>query len=128
MLTGIINRLRGQVRIRAESAFPERILNLCGARELAFWDVTWESPTAFTCRLSRRDWHILRQAAKHLDCELTVVGALFSLPVPPQAGSSDWSDALRHCAVPGLLLCLGLRCGGQRDRAHGEDPAGSGEK
>ena len=54
MLTGIINRLRGQVRIRAESAFPERILNLCGARELAFWDVTWESPTAFTCRLSAR--------------------------------------------------------------------------
>ena len=54
MLNGIINRLRGQVRIRAESAFPERILNLCGARELAFWDVVWESPTAFTCRLSRR--------------------------------------------------------------------------
>lgn len=74
MLTGIINRLRGQVRIRAESAFPERILNLCGARELAFWDVVWESPTAFTCRLGRRDWHALRQAAKNLDCTLTVVG------------------------------------------------------
>lgn len=74
MLTGIINRLRGQVRIRAESAFPERILNLCGARELAFWDVAWESPTAFTCRLSRQDWHRLRQAAKNLDCTLTVVG------------------------------------------------------
>ena len=74
MLKGIINRLRGQVHIRAESAFPERILNLCGARELAFWDVAWESPTAFTCRLSRRDWHVLRQAAGNLDCTLTVVG------------------------------------------------------
>lgn len=74
MLNEMVNRLRGQVRIRAESAFPERVLNLCGARELSFWDVEWESPTAFTCRLSRRDWHALRLAAKNLDCTLTVVG------------------------------------------------------
>lgn len=73
MVNGVINRLMGQVRIRAESAFPERVLNLCGARDLAFWDVEWESPTAFTCRLSRRDWHALRQAAKNLDCAFTVV-------------------------------------------------------
>jgi len=73
MLNELVNRLRGQLRIRAESAFPERILNLCGARELAFWDVEWESPTAFTCRLSRQDWHALRQAAKNLDCTLTVI-------------------------------------------------------
>ena len=50
MLTGLVNRLRGQVRVRAECAFPERVLNLCGARDLAFWDLEWESPTAFTCR------------------------------------------------------------------------------
>ena len=41
MLRRIINHLQGQVLIRAESAFPERVLNLCGARELAFWDVKW---------------------------------------------------------------------------------------
>lgn len=73
MLNGIVNRLRGQVRVRAEGAFPERVLNLCGARDLSFWDVEWESPTAFTCRLSRRDWHVLRLAAKNLDCTFTVV-------------------------------------------------------
>lgn len=98
MLNGIINRLRGQVRIRAESAFPERILNLCGARELAFWDVVWESPTAFTCRLSRRDWHILRQSAKHLDCELTVVG---------REGAPYFLFRFRHrqSLLIGLTLC-----------------------
>ena len=98
MLNGIINRLRGQVRIRAESAFPERILNLCGARELAFWDVAWESPTAFTCRLSRRDWHILRQSAKHLDCELTVVG---------REGAPYFLFRFRHrqSLLIGLTLC-----------------------
>lgn len=98
MLRRIINHLQGQVLIRAESAFPERILNLCGARELAFWDVTWESPTAFTCRLSRRDWHILRQAAKHLDCELTVVG---------REGAPYFLFRFRHRQVLliGLTLC-----------------------
>lgn len=73
MLNEIVSRLRGQVRIRVESAFPERVLNLCGARDLAFWDLRWESPTAFTCRLSRRDWGALRRAAKNLDCALTVL-------------------------------------------------------
>ena len=74
MLTGLVNRLRGQVRIRAECAFPERVLNLCGAQDLAFWDLKWESPTAFTCRLSRRDWRKLREAGKKLDCAFELVG------------------------------------------------------
>ena len=74
MLRGIVNRLRGQVRIRAECAFPERVLNLCGAQDLAFWDLEWESPTAFTCRLSRRDWKRLREAGKNLDCTFDLVG------------------------------------------------------
>ena len=38
-MTGVLNRLRGQVRLRVECAFPERVLNLCGARDLAFWDL-----------------------------------------------------------------------------------------
>ncbi|WP_455582666.1 sporulation protein YqfD [Dysosmobacter sp.] len=74
MLRKIVNRFQGQVRVRVEAAFPERVLNLCGARNLSFWDLEWEGPTAFTCRLSRRDWHSLRRAAKHLDCTLTPVG------------------------------------------------------
>lgn len=73
MLKEIVNRMRGQVRIRVEAPFPERILNLCGERNLAFWDLDWESETTFTCRLSRRDYHGLRQAAKHLECAITVV-------------------------------------------------------
>ena len=72
MLNQIVNRLRGQVRVRVEAPFPERVLNLCGARNLAFWDLAWESPTAFSCRLSRRDWHALRRAVGQLDCALTL--------------------------------------------------------
>ena len=73
MLTGTVNRLRGQVRIRVESVFPERVLNLCGARGLALWDLEWETATAFTCRISRQDFGALRRAAEPLDCTLTVV-------------------------------------------------------
>ena len=82
MMTGLLNRLRGQLRIRVECAFPERVLNLCGARDLSFWDLEWESAAAFTCRISRRDYAVLRQAAGRLGCTLTVVdreGAPFFL-------------------------------------------------
>lgn len=74
MLNELVNRLRGQVRVRAECAFPERVLNLCGAQDLAFWDLHWESPTAFTCRLSRKDWKVLQETGKNLDCTFELVG------------------------------------------------------
>lgn len=73
MLTGAVNRLRGQVRVRVESPFPERVLNLCGARGVAVWDLEWESAAAFTCRIARRDLNTLRRGAEPLDCALTVL-------------------------------------------------------
>ena len=73
MMTGLLNRLRGQLRIRVECAFPERVLNLCGARDLSFWDLEWESAAAFTCRISRRDYAVLRQAAGRLGGGLLAV-------------------------------------------------------
>ena len=102
MLKQAVNQLQGQARIRVESAFPERVLNLCGARNLAFWDLEWESPTTFTCCLSRRDWYVLQRAAKQLDCTLTVVekeGVPFFVR----------RFRRRYAMVAGLLLCaLGL--------------------
>ena len=98
MLNQIVNRLQGQVRIRVETPFPERVLNLCGARNLAFWDMAWESDTAFTCRMSRRDFYALRRAVKKLDCTLTVVrkeGVPFFLG----------RFRRRHALAAGALLC-----------------------
>lgn len=73
MLMETVNRLRGQLRIRVESVFPERVLNLCSSRNLAFWDLEWESANTFTCRLSRQDFRRLHSAAKKLDCTITVL-------------------------------------------------------
>ena len=41
MLKEVINRARGQARIRVTCPYPERVLNLCSARNLAFWDLEW---------------------------------------------------------------------------------------
>ena len=98
MLNQIINRLQGQVRIRVETPFPERVLNLCGARNLAFWDMAWESDSAFTCRMSRRDFYALRRAVKKLDCTLTVVR---------KEGVPFFLGRLRrrHALAAGAILC-----------------------
>ena len=74
MLKEVVNRIQGQVQLRVEAPFPERVLNLCGARNLSFWDVAWESDKAFTCRMSRRDSRTLRRAVQEMDCTVTVVG------------------------------------------------------
>ena len=38
MLKELINRVRGQVWLRVTCPYPERVLNLCSARKLAFWE------------------------------------------------------------------------------------------
>ena len=37
----LINWLLGYVEVRAEGAFPERLLNLCAQNRLAFWGLSW---------------------------------------------------------------------------------------
>ena len=74
MLKGLINRTRGQVRLRVTCPYPERVLNLCSARNLAFWDLEWEGENQFTCRVSRKDFRILRQNGEKLGCEFHVLG------------------------------------------------------
>ena len=98
MLNQIVNRLQGQVRVRVESGFPERVINLCSARNLAFWDLRWESPGVFTCTLSRRDYYRLRRAAKKLEC---------TLRVEKKEGVPFFLGRFRHRQVllAGLTLC-----------------------
>lgn len=73
MLKELINRVRGQVWLRVTCPYPERVLNLCSARKLAFWDLEWEGTETFTCRMSRGDHRILSRAAEKLDCTIEIV-------------------------------------------------------
>ena len=73
MLKKLMNRTRGQVRLRITCPYPERVLNLCSARNLAFWDLEWEGDDRFTCRMSRRDFRVLRQSGESLNCQWEVL-------------------------------------------------------
>ena len=74
MLRRMVNLLKGEVTGRVESGFPERVLNLCAEYGVAFWDIAWESPVAFTFTTTRRDWKRLRRLTKNIDCEMSATG------------------------------------------------------
>ena len=73
MLRQAVNYMRGHVTLRVESGFPERVLNLCAARQIPFWDLRWESELAFTFTMTRQDWLRLRQLKNRLDAQITAV-------------------------------------------------------
>lgn len=73
MLQRAVNYWKGQVTLRVESGFPERVLNVCAARQIAFWDLRWETPLSFTFTVTRRDFRRLKKAAERLSCEIAVV-------------------------------------------------------
>ena len=68
MYRQIVHFLQGQVLVRIECGCPERVLNLCGARGIPFWELTWESPVCLTLRAVGRDLPRLRQAAAACIC------------------------------------------------------------
>lgn len=70
----ILHLLRGSVRVRVETRYPERILNLCGAHRLPFRDLSWQSAEAFSFTLTRRDYHTLRRLMRPLSVNATVAG------------------------------------------------------
>ena len=73
MLLRAVNFCRGHVTLRVESGFPERVLNLCAARGIGFWDLRWESELAFTFTVSRGDWRRLGQLEERLGARITPV-------------------------------------------------------
>ena len=41
MYRGLVNYLRGQTVVEVVCATPERVVNLCAAGGVPFWNVTW---------------------------------------------------------------------------------------
>ncbi len=54
MYKRIVNYLQGSDLIQIECACPERVLNLCSAAGVPFWDLRWQSEILLTMRLPRR--------------------------------------------------------------------------
>ncbi len=64
--------LHGQVCLHVESPMPERIINLCGAHHIPFWDLQWLGEDAFTVTTTLAGWRALRQVTQEVNCRLTL--------------------------------------------------------
>ncbi len=98
MLKRAVKLLRGSVRVRAQCAYPERVLNLCSARGIEFWEVRWLSALELSFCVARTDLRALRRAAEGCGAELSVertAGAPFFLA----------RFRRRYVLLAGLALC-----------------------
>ena len=95
----LLNLLRGMVVLRAEGAFPERLMNLCAQEGVEFWRVDWLDTR--TLRLTTRRYGLkkLKQLAERVDCTLEVEESL---------GLPAWAARFRtrYAFLLGLALCL----------------------
>ena len=85
MYAKVWNYLRGTVQFQCESPAPERVLNLCAAHEIPFWDVRWETAERFTLRTTR-------EGAAQLEMVAAECGAAAAWGV-----MDDMMEALRIC-------------------------------
>lgn len=68
----VLESLRGQVRVEVVCAYPERVLNLCGAKGLPFRDLR-RRENALLMTLSHGDYRRLRDALRDADCDIRVL-------------------------------------------------------
>ena len=101
MYRRMVNFLRGSIRLRVESPYPERVLNLCAAHEIPFWDLAWQSPVVICLRTTRSGLRNLRGICG----EETRITADAEQGVPVM-----WQRAKkRYVLLAGLaLFCLAL--------------------
>lgn len=101
MLKKGVKLLRGSVCVRVRSAYPERVLNLCSARGIEFWDMKWLGAAELSFCVSRAGLRALRRAAEGVDAELTVERT---------AGAPFFAARFRrrYALLAGLVLCCAL--------------------
>lgn len=101
MLKKAVKLLRGSVCVRAKSAYPERMLNLCSVRGIEFWDVRWIDDTALSFCVARGDLRALRRAAEGCGAEVSIERT---------AGTPFFFARLRrrHALFAGGILCAAL--------------------
>lgn len=101
MLKKAVKLLRGSVCVRTKSAYPERMLNLCSARGIEFWDVKWIDDTALSFCVARDDLRALRRAAEGCGAEVSIERT---------AGTPFFFARLRrrHALFAGGILCAAL--------------------
>ena len=103
MYRKVLNYLRGQVTVEVESAAPERVLNLCAAHNIPFWELEWLSEIRLRAVTSRAALPRLQAALAQTDAAVTVLRR--------QGAPEVWRQYRRRYvlwAAAGLLLAASV--------------------
>ncbi|MBQ9460230.1 MAG: sporulation protein YqfD [Oscillospiraceae bacterium] len=101
MLKNAVFLLRGGVRVRTRGDFPERVLNVCAARGIAFRDPAFLDENELALTVEKRDWRRLKDACADIGASAhieRVSGAPFLLGRLKR----------RRALLLGLALCAAL--------------------
>ncbi len=101
MLKKFVSLLRGDVRVRAASRFPERVLNVCAARGIALREPAFLGGEELAFSIDRRDWRRLKAACADLNAGVHIER---TAGVPFALGRLRRRKAL----LAGLALCAAL--------------------
>ncbi len=99
----IVNLLRGSVRLEVAGEFPERFLNLCAQRGVAFWAVDWPDSHTLRLTVAWRDAQGLEELAQRCGCTMDQ-GAEGGLP------PFLLRFRKRYAFLAGLALALAAVC------------------
>ena len=99
--------LRGTLRVRVESAFPERVLNLCGAHGIAFSDLRWESASALSFTVRAAERKKLERLLAPLDGQRGG-RALFPAPLPSPLYAARGAGIHARAVLCQFLLHMGF--------------------
>ena len=73
MYRGLVNYLRGYTVLEVVCATPERVVNLCAAGGVPFWNVRWLTAERLRFTTTRSGERRLREIMAELDAEVSVV-------------------------------------------------------
>ena len=73
MLLGLINYVRGNVRVEIRGAAIERFLNLCAQNQIAFWDVRRLAPDTVQATVRIEGFRQLRRFTRRMMCSEHIV-------------------------------------------------------
>jgi len=94
-----VNYVRGNIRVRVECPYPERLVNICARNDIEFWDLERFSPTTVHISMHVDGFRKLRLLADKAGFEISEVkktGVPFLL----------WKLRKRYLLLGGMLLML----------------------
>ena len=105
MFKRLVHFLRGCDLAEVTCACPERVVNLLGIKQIAFWDLQWQSEICLRLRLPRCQQALLQEIAAQTGAEVTLLS---------RRGVPVWWERFkrRYVLLAGAaVFCLLLGCG-----------------